>query len=45
MAAKSPLMRETTKTGIRVKGTRYSKAGCAEFITKRLMKVAIKPRA
>ena len=32
MAAKSPLSQATRMVGIRVNGTRYSRAGWAEFI-------------
>ena len=44
MAARSPLIQATTRVGTSVKGTSYSSAGWAEFIRKREMKVATRPR-
>ena len=44
MSEKSPAKYDTIKSGIKVKGTKYNKAGCAEFMTKRLTKVAIIPK-
>ena len=44
MAVRSPLIAATRMVGIRVKGTRYSRAGWAEFMRKREMKVATRPR-
>ena len=44
MLARSPLHQATRMVGISVKGTRYSRAGWAEFIRNREMKVATRPR-
>ena len=44
MAGRSALSQATRMVGRRVKGTRYSRAGWAEFIRKREMKVATRPR-
>ena len=35
---------DTIKIGIKVNGTKYNKAGCAEFMTKRLTNVATIPK-
>ena len=44
MLGRSPLSQATMMVGMRVNGTRYSRAGCAEFMTNREMKVAMRPR-
>ena len=44
MAGRSALSQATRMVGRRVKGTRYSRAGWAEFMRKREMKVATRPR-
>ena len=44
MSSKSPVKKDTIKIGIKVKGTKYNKAGCAEFMTKRLTNVATIPK-
>ena len=44
MVLRSPLREATRMVGRRVKGTRYSRAGWAEFMRKREMKVATSPR-
>ena len=44
MSQKSPAKNDTIKIGIKVKGTKYNKAGCAEFMTKRLTNVATIPK-